>query len=95
MAPYAHDPTTPLYLYFLLELNKILAGNDELEADDVKQLVTALNLIVNNKIKASKTTAGKKGKKKGPVLQVSKGSAGVFDEGAKDNAYDSYGDDFM
>merc|ERR1711934_492731 len=43
VAPYAADPTTPMYTYFMIELTKILAGYDEVDSDNIRQLITALN----------------------------------------------------
>jgi len=56
-----------------------------MEAEDVKDLVATLNLIVNEKIKASSAKKGKKGKKKAPT----KTTAAAFED-MVDDEYDMF-----
>jgi len=71
------------YVTFLKEFLK--KATTPMEAEDVKDLVATLNLIVNEKIKASSAKKGKKGKKKAPT----KTTAAAFED-MVDDEYDMF-----
>lgn len=55
------------------------------EAEDVKDLIATLNVVVNDKLKASSAKKGKKGKKKVPT----KTTAAVHED-MVDDEYDMF-----
>ncbi|KAJ3025752.1 UNVERIFIED_CONTAM: hypothetical protein HDU68_006742 [Siphonaria sp. JEL0065] len=69
-----HEKATA-YAQFVENLARDLCVS--LAVDDVKRISSALNVLANEKQKASKPVAGKKGAKGKPVPVVAKASAGV------------------
>jgi len=67
----------PLYIGFLEELLRDLTAN--LEVDDIRKLSSTVNTVVNEKIKLTKLTKGKK-KNKGTSLKVERGEMDTFDD---------------
>ncbi len=57
-----------------------------MEAEDVKDLIASLNVIVNEKIKAA---SAKKGKKKAPAKKATTKTAATFED-MVDDEYDGF-----
>jgi len=71
------------YTTFLKEMLRQATVN--VEAEDVKDLIATLNVVVNDKLKASSAKKGKKGKKKAPT----KTTAAVHED-MVDDEYDMF-----
>jgi len=82
------------YRNFVKELTKMCC--ESLTTDDMNDIVTALNVIVNAKLKAQKGGKGKgkktQAKKK---LNVAKKDDDEFENGGEDELHGDYEDDFM
>jgi len=74
------------YRNFIKELAKQLT--DPLTTDDLNEILTGLNVILNDKLKASKVVSKGKAKKAKKKLNVTKGSEANLEE--EENDYDEY-----
>ncbi|XP_003745102.1 eukaryotic translation initiation factor 3 subunit J [Galendromus occidentalis] len=77
VAKLSPNESSPLYVGFLEELLRDLTAN--LEVDDIRKLSSTVNTVVNEKIKMTKLTKGKK-KKQGTSLKVERDERDTFDD---------------